>query len=76
MTLAQILGYAAAILLVASFAMQTIVWLRYLAIAFSIALGLYGVVSEHYVVLAIAVVILAVNVWRLWETERLGGALG
>ena len=28
----------------------------------------------HYVVLAIAVVILAVNVWRLGEVERLGGA--
>ncbi len=74
MTLAQILGYAAAILLIASFAMQTLVWLRYLAIAFAVALGLYGIVAAHYVVLAIAVVILAVNVWRLWEVERIGGA--
>ena len=39
MTLAQILGYAAAILLIASFAMKTIVWLRYLAIAFAVVLG-------------------------------------
>ena len=45
MTLAQILGYAAAILLIASFAMQTLVWLRYLAIAFAVVLGLYGIVA-------------------------------
>ena len=74
MTLAQILGYAAAILLIASFAMQTLVWLRYLAIAFAVALGAYGIVAEHYVVLAIAVIILAVNIWRLVEVERLGSA--
>jgi hypothetical protein len=74
MTLAQILGYAAAILLIASFAMQTIVWLRYLAITFAVALGAYGILAPQYVVLAIAVIVLAVNVWRLWETERLGGA--
>lgn len=74
MTLAQILGYAAAILLIASFAMQTLVWLRYLAIAFAVALGAYGIVAEYYVVLAIAVIILAVNIWRLVEVERLGGA--
>jgi CRP/FNR family cyclic AMP-dependent transcriptional regulator len=74
MTLAQILGYAAAILLVASFAMQTIIWLRYLAIAFAVVLGLYGFVAVQYFVLAIAIVILGVNVWRLWETEKVGGA--
>jgi len=74
MTLVQILGYAAAILLIVSFAMQTLVWLRYLAIAFAVALGLYGIFAAHYVVLAIAVVILAVNLWRLWETEKISGA--
>jgi hypothetical protein len=74
MTLATILGYAAAVLLVASFAMQTVVWLRYVAVAFAIVLGLYGIVAAHYVVLALAVVILAVNVWRMWETEKITGA--
>ncbi len=74
MTLAPILGYAAAVLLIVSFAMQTIVWVRNLAIAFAVVLGVYGVVAEQYVVVAIAVVILAVNVWRQWETEKIGGA--
>jgi CRP/FNR family cyclic AMP-dependent transcriptional regulator len=74
MTLAQILGYAAAILLIASFAMQTIVWLRYVAIAFAVVLGVYGIVAAQYVVLAIAIIILGVNVWRLWEVEKISGA--
>jgi CRP/FNR family cyclic AMP-dependent transcriptional regulator len=74
MTLAQILGYAAAILLIASFAMQTIVWLRYLAIAFAVVLGVYGIVAAQYVVVAIAVVILAVNLWRHWEAQKISGA--
>jgi CRP/FNR family cyclic AMP-dependent transcriptional regulator len=74
MTHAQILGYAAAILLIASFAMQTIVWLRYLAIAFAVVLGVYGIVAAQYVVVAIAVVILAVNLWRHWEAQKISGA--
>ena len=73
MTLAPILGYAAAVLLIASFAMQTIVWVRNLAIAFAVVLGVYGVVAGQYIVVAIAVVILAVNVWRWWELEKVGG---
>ncbi len=70
MTLIEILGYAAAILLVASYAMSTVIWVRYLAIAFAVVLGIYAVVSGHYVVLVLAVIVLAVNVWRLWEAER------
>jgi len=41
MTVAHIFGYAAAVLLIASFAMQTLVWLRYVAIAAAIYLGGY-----------------------------------
>jgi len=75
MTLAHILGYLAAILLVACFAMKTVVWLRYLAIAAAVALGAYGIAAGHYIALALAVLLVAVNVWRLWEAERLvGGA--
>jgi hypothetical protein len=75
MTLAHILGYVAAILLVACFAMKTVVWLRYLAIAAAVALGAYGIAAGHYIALGLAVLLVAVNVWRLWEAERLvGGA--
>ena len=75
MPTAEILGYAAAILLVACFAMKTVPWVRYLAIAFAVVLAIYAIVSAHYVVLLLAVLVLAVNAWRLWEAERLvGGA--
>jgi hypothetical protein len=70
MTFAEILGYAAAILLVASYAMNTLTWVRYVAIAFAVVLGIYAVVSAHYVVLVLAVAVLAANAWRLWEAER------
>jgi hypothetical protein len=74
MTLAQILGTVAAVLLIASYAMPTLVWLRYLGIALGVVLGLYGIAGEHYVVVALGVVILGVNLWRLWQVEKIGGA--
>lgn len=75
MTLQAILGYAAALLLLASFAMKTIVWLRYLAVAGSAVLVAYALVAGHYPVLAIAAVMLAVNLWRLVEMQRMVGAV-
>ena len=73
MTFAEIAGYAAAILLVACFAMKTTTWMRYLALAFAVVLALYAVVAGHYVVLVLAVLLVAVNAWRLWEAEQLVG---
>jgi len=75
MTLVEILGYGAAILLVASFAMKPIRWLRYFAIASGAVLAVYAVAAAHYPVLVIALVIVALNVWRLVETERMAGAV-
>jgi CRP/FNR family cyclic AMP-dependent transcriptional regulator len=74
MTLAQILGYAAALLLIVSFAMATMTWLRWLAIASAAVLGIYAVVTANWAVLAIAVILAAVNVWRLAEVRRVSGA--
>ena len=74
MVLVQVLGYAAAVLLVASFAMRTFTWLRYLAIAFAVLLGAYGIASGNYVVVALAVVVLGVNAWRLREVEKISDA--
>jgi hypothetical protein len=74
MTLAEILGYAAALLLIASFAMRTLTYIRYLAIAAAVALGVYALVSGHYVVLVLAVLLAGVNAWRLFEAEKVVGA--
>ena len=74
MTFAEILGYAAAILLVASFAMTTLTRIRYLAVAAAVVLAVYAIVSGHYVVLVLAVLLAAVNAWRMWETEKVVSA--
>ena len=74
MTIGHIFGYAAAVLLIASFAMQTLAWLRYVAIAAAIVLGIYGGLAAEWVVVGLAVVLLGVNLWRLREGEKLGGA--
>jgi len=74
MTFAEILGYAAAILLIASFAMKTLTTIRYLAVAAAVVLAVYAIVSGHYVVLVLAVLLAAVNAWRMWEAEKVVGA--
>lgn len=73
MTTIEILGYAAAVLFVLAFVMKGMAWLRYVAIAASLVLGAYGVIAAHYPVVGIAVVMLAANVWRLIEMNRLAG---
>ena len=75
MTLPEILGYAALILLIASFFMTTIIRLRFLAIASNAAIILYGIIAPHYPILVLGLVMLAINTWRLVEMRRLVGAV-
>jgi CRP/FNR family cyclic AMP-dependent transcriptional regulator len=75
MTAFEILGYAALILLIASFFMKTIIWLRWLAIASNVAIVVAGVIRPDYAILALGVAMLAVNAWRLTEMRRLVGAV-
>jgi hypothetical protein len=74
MNLPEILGYATAVLLIASFAMKTIMRLRILAIAGSVVLIVYAILVQHWPLLVIAAILAAVNVWRLVEMRRLIGA--
>ncbi len=76
MTVPEVLGYAALVLLVAGFAMKTITWLRWLAIASSVVIVVYGIVVPHIPVLALGLAVLAVNAWRLMEMQRLIGTVG
>jgi hypothetical protein len=71
MSLGEILVYLTLALLLASAWMKTIIWLRLLAIAASIVIVVYGVVHQHYVALAIGLVLAAINIWRLIEMRRL-----
>src|SRR4051794_24227798 len=74
MTLFEILGYVALILLVASYFMKTIIWLRLLAIASNAAVVIGGIIGPNYPILLLGLAMLAVNVWRLMEMRRLVGA--
>ena len=75
MTAFAILGYAALILLIASFFMKTIIWLRWLALASNAAIVVAGLIQPDYPVLILGLVMLAINTWRLVEMRRLVGAV-
>lgn len=74
MMLIEILGYLALLLLLASTAMRTIIWLRVLAIAANLAIIAYGIVAVRYPIAAFGGVILAINAWRLIEMRKLVSA--
>jgi hypothetical protein len=71
MTTMEALGYLALILLVASFAMQTIIRLRMLGIAASILFILYAYATRDWALGIAHLVILAVNLYRLNEMRHL-----
>lgn len=71
MTTMEALGYVALILLVASFAAQTIIRLRMLGIAASVLFILYAYGARDWPLGAAYLVILAVNIYRLNEMRRL-----
>jgi CRP/FNR family cyclic AMP-dependent transcriptional regulator len=74
MTPQEILGYLGLALLLAGSAMRTIIWLRILTIAASLAFAVYGAVSGHYAVAGFGLVLLAINAWRLLEMRKLVAA--
>jgi hypothetical protein len=67
----QLLGLVALLLLLASAAMQTIIWLRVLAIVANLLIVLGGLALHDYVVALLGVLLLAANAWRLVEMRRL-----
>jgi CRP/FNR family transcriptional regulator, cyclic AMP receptor protein len=71
MSTAEIFGYLALVLFGASYVMQTMIWLRYLAIAACVAVTLAGVFSGYYLVAVLGLILAAINVWRLVEMRML-----
>jgi CRP/FNR family transcriptional regulator, cyclic AMP receptor protein len=71
MSLLEILGYAGLVLLLASSAMRTIIWLRILAIVAGVVLLVYGLIAVHYPAVVFAIALLAINIWRLVEMRKL-----
>lgn len=63
----DILGYAAALMVFITFCMKTMIWLRIAAAASNIAFIGYGLGADLYPILVLHVVLLPMNLFRLWE---------
>ena len=64
-------GYAAALAVLGSFCMSTIVSLRILAIISNVLFALYGVLAQLYPVFLLHSILLPVNVFKLARMKRL-----
>lgn len=73
MTIAELAGWIAAALVVATFTMKTMVRLRIVAIASNTAFITYGILIDSMPTMALHLTLLPFNVYRLWEMQRLLG---
>src|SRR5262249_60387313 len=65
MSYVDIIGYAAALAVLASFCMSTIVPLRILAVVSNVLFGLYGVLADLYPVFFLHSILLPINLFKL-----------
>jgi CRP/FNR family cyclic AMP-dependent transcriptional regulator len=63
----EVVGWLASFLTVATYAMNTMIPLRILAIGSSVCFLVYGLVLQVWPLLAMEVVLLPINCYRLWE---------
>jgi hypothetical protein len=68
-----ILFYLALVLLAVGFALPTMIWLRWLALAAGVAVIVWGLATGDYLAAILGLAIAAVNAWRLFELQRLTG---
>jgi CRP/FNR family cyclic AMP-dependent transcriptional regulator len=71
-----LLGYLASALVFATFFMRSRSRLRQVAIASNIAFITYGIVGDVIPVLTLHVLLLPLNIWRLWEIGETRKAIG
>ena len=70
MTMVEVLGYAASLLVLATFCMSGMVALRVFAIASNLAFIGYAALAGIHPVLVLHALLLPMNAWRLVETVR------
>ena len=74
-----IIGYVVSLLVVGTFGMRTMMPLRVAAVASNVSLIAYSIINQLYPVLALQVILLPLNLWRLTEiiqlARRLRGAV-
>jgi CRP-like cAMP-binding protein len=71
MTIADILGYLAAVLVLATFSMRTMLPLRIAGIASNCVFIAYGYVAVAYPILVLHVILLPLNSLRLYQMQQL-----
>ncbi len=69
--LTDVLGWAAAALTLLAFSCNDLVRLRCVALAANAAFIAYGLTAQLWPVLALHLVLVPINAWRLWQTLRL-----
>ena len=73
MSVVELLGYAASLLVLATFCMRDMVSLRVLAIMSNLAFIGYAALAGIHPVLVLHALLLPMNAWRLVETLRQRG---
>ena len=73
MSVVELLGYAASLLVLATFCMRDMVSLRVLAIMSNLAFIGYAALAGIHPVLVLHALLLPMNAWRLVETVRQRG---
>lgn len=71
----EAIGYLASALTVATYAMNTMLPLRLLAIGSSVSFLIYGAILQIWPLLAMELLLLPINVYRLWQLLSLRGRL-
>jgi hypothetical protein len=64
----DVLGWSAAALTLMAFSCNDLVRLRYVALSANAAFIAYGLTAQLWPVLALHVVLVPINAWRLWQT--------
>ncbi len=72
----DLLGYAAAGLMLITFSTRSITALRSVAIASNLMFIAYALVAELPPVLMLHTLLLPLNLWRLWQAATLRGPAG
>jgi hypothetical protein len=70
----DLVGYAAAVAVLGSFCMSTIVPLRLLAVVSNVLFGVYGVLAHLYPVFFLHFILLPINLFKLARTRPSAGA--
>lgn len=71
----DLMGWLAAVFTLAAFSMNTMLPLRILAIFSNVCFIAYGYFGAFYPALALHLVLLPFNCWRLWQISRLLGSI-